>query len=48
MQVIPTYINPFRSLIPDGIHIIFERGSREERSHTYSYMMSAKQGRTIL
>ena len=43
-QVIPTYINHSRPLIPDGIHLFFERGLRGERSQTCPYMLSAKQG----
>ena len=30
-QVIPNYINLFRPLIPDGIHLIFYRGLKGER-----------------
>jgi len=43
-QVIPTYIYHSRPLIPDGIHLFFERGLRGERSQTCPYMLSAKQG----
>ena len=43
-QVIPTYINHSRSLIPDEIHLFFERGLRGERSQTYPNTLSAKQG----
>ena len=43
-QVITTYINPSRPLIADGIHIIFERGLSGEKSQTYPYILSAKQG----
>ena len=43
-QVIPTYINHSRPLIPDGIHLFFERGLRGERRQTCPYMLSAKQG----
>ena len=31
-----------RPHIPDGFHLIFERGLREEISQTYAYMLSAK------
>jgi len=44
-QVIPTYTNHSRPLIPDGIHLFFERGLRGERSQTCPHMLSAKQGR---
>jgi len=43
-QMIPTYINPSPLLIPRGIHLIFKRKLRRERSQTYSNMLSAKQG----
>ena len=43
-QVIPTYINHSRPLIPGGIHLFFGRGLRGERSQTCPYMLSAKQG----
>ena len=42
-QVIQTYINRSRPLIPDGIHLIFERGLRGKRSQTCPYILSAKQ-----
>jgi len=44
-QVIPTYINHSRPLIPDGFHrsLFFERGLRGERSQTCPYMLSAEQ-----
>ena len=42
-QMIQTYINHSRRLIPDGIHLVFERGLRGEKSQFYPYMLSAKQ-----
>ena len=45
-QVIPTYINCSRPLIPDEIHLIFEQVLRGDRSQTYPCMLSAKQGST--
>jgi len=41
-QVTTIYINHSRPIIPDGIHLLFWK--RFERSQTYSYMLSAKQG----
>jgi len=33
-----------RSFLMESIHLIFERGLREEKSQTYPFMLSAKQG----
>ena len=44
-QVIPTYINYSRPLIPDGINLFFiEQDLRGERNQTCPYMLSAKEG----
>ena len=42
--LIPTYINHSRPLIPNGIHLFFERGLRGDGSQTCPYMLGDKQG----
>ena len=43
-QIILTYINHSRPIIPDEIHLIFERGLGGEIIQSFPSMLRAKEG----